>query len=97
MKDMPEMSAARCCRDLGAHHAVRKVLVLCDQSRIDRTRERRPAAARVIFIRGDKERLARRDITVDARAELVIVCVAEGRLCRLFLRDGLLDFCQACP
>ena len=70
--------------------------MLRDQCTVNRTRERRPAAARIVFIRRDEERLTCRDIAIDALTEFMVVLVEERSLGRLLLRNGVLQIRQAC-
>src|SRR5687768_17334447 len=66
VEDMPEMAVAVDRSHFGADHAVRLVRELIDVRGLDRLGKAGPAAARIEFGGGRKQRLARHDVDVDA-------------------------------
>ena len=75
---------------LGTHHAVGCVRMAGDEFLVDRFRESRPSATRIVLVCRREERLAGRNIHIDAFPEFMIILVGERMLSGCLLCDGIL-------
>src|SRR5581483_326046 len=87
IEDVAEVRAAAAALDLGADHAVARVLDLGDGVLVERLPEARPAGARLELGLGREERLPAADAAVGARVVVVPVSAGEGPLGALVARD----------